>query len=81
MMDEVKLCRLKALIRSTWPGEYEVKRDLKLVADEPQPPQPAGAGAEHTDTVMQCLIRARIREIKGFKARAKLTLIQGGLEP
>jgi hypothetical protein len=25
------MCRLKALVRATWPGEYEVKRRLHAV--------------------------------------------------
>jgi hypothetical protein len=30
-MDEEIVCRLKALIRAAWPGEYEVKRSLHAV--------------------------------------------------
>jgi hypothetical protein len=35
-MDEEIVCRLKALIRAAWPGEYEVKRRLHAVVTTPR---------------------------------------------
>jgi len=33
-IDETMVCRLKALVRARYPGEFDVKPDLRLVSSE-----------------------------------------------
>ncbi len=66
-VNELLVCQAKALMRKLWPEEFDVKPDLKLVADEPQPPRPTGNDDAREER--GCLLRIRIREIKGWTQR------------